>query len=183
MANLTVSGVRFMYNFVFEPRMNKMNGKEEYFVRVLVPKDNIEAIKAIKDAIHDVATDKWGAKADAMLKTMRVPLMDGDVNKAGDEVYKGMYYFNAKTTTKPSVVDLTCNPIMNKEDFYSGCWGAFNGQVWAYDNAYGKGISISLGNLMKMEDDEHIGGSGISAREAFAAFVPKQADNGLDGLL
>lgn len=173
MANVTVDKVRFMYNFVFEPRLNKMNGKEEFFVRVLIPKTNKEAIKILNDAIHATASDKWGAKVEQMLKTVRLPLMDGD--QKGDPNYAGMLYFNAKSDRKPTVVDISCKPIMRKEEFYSGCWGAFNGNVWAYDNAFGKGISIGLQNLMKTKDDEPIA-SGVSAQEVFGNIMQKASD-------
>lgn len=162
--DMTISGVRFMYAFVFTPRPNKMNGKTQYSVRVLIPKSNKAALDRINSTIKQVATEKWGGKAEAMLATCRLPLIDGDTK--GDPVYEGFYYFNAKSDNKPDVVDLHCEPILDPAGFYSGCWGAFNGSVWAYDNAFGKGISISLQNLMKMKDDTPMT-STVSAKQAF----------------
>lgn len=180
--DLTINNVRFMYNFVFEPRLNKMNGKEEFFVRVLVPKSDKDTLKVISDTILEVAKGKWGAKAEQVLKSCRSPLMDGDARD--DDAYKGMYYFNAKSDRKPNVVDKCCNPIMDKDEFYSGCWGAFNGNVWAYDNSYGKGISISLQNVMKTKDGEHLAGQGTTAQQAFKAFMDTSSDEeDLTGLL
>lgn len=180
--DLTINNVRFTYAFVFEPKLNKMSGKEEYFVRVLVPKSDTETLKVINKAIRDTATDKWGAKAEQVLKASKYPLHDGD--DKDDEAYKGMYYFNAKSTRKPNVVDKFCNPIMDRDKFYSGCWGAFNGSIWAYDNAFGKGLSISLQNVMKTKEGEPLVSQGISAKEAFKAFADTSSDEeDLTGLL
>lgn len=186
MSILTINDVRFLYNFVFEPKLNKQNGKEEYFIRVLVPKTNKRAIEAIKQAVKEEAEDKWGnRKAEQILNSDRVPLHDGDIKKKGDPIYEGMMYFNAKTNNRPNVVDIKLNPIMDKEEFYSGCWGAFNGTVWAYDNEYGKGLSISVDNLMKNnKDDDKLVGSGISAQQAFAGFADtSEADDEVNDLL
>lgn len=172
--NITIVGVRFGYVKVFEPQINENTGKEEYSICVLIPKTNAKAISIVKKAIDEVLNDKkslskWGME-NLVRGQIATPLKDGDESK--DTIlhpeYKGMLYFNARSKNRPGVADIDKNPILNNEEFYSGCWGAFNGSVFAY-NADGKkkGISIGLNNVMKMHEGKPLTGR-QSIDEAFA---------------
>jgi len=51
MSTKVITGeVRFSYFSALSPRVNEMNGKEEYSTQVLVPKDDEDTIKALKGA-------------------------------------------------------------------------------------------------------------------------------------
>lgn len=172
--NITIAGVRFGYVRVFEPTINADTGKEEYSICVLIPKTNTKALTTIKKAIEEVLSDpaslsKWGMSR-LVKGQINMPLKDGDVDKdtASHPEYAGMMYFNARSKTQPGVAGTDRQPILNKDEFYSGCWGAFNGSVFPY-NAEGKkkGISIGLSNVMKMRDGKALTGR-QSIDEAFA---------------
>ena len=100
--------------------------------------------------------------ADAALK---LPLRDGDLERPDDPAYEGMYFVNANSNRKPSIVDKDLNPIMSQDEFYSGCWGRASINFYAFA-VQAKGIAAGLNNLQKLEDDEPLTG-GSTASEDF----------------
>ena len=184
MANLTISGVRFSYVHVFEPYDISNSGKEPKFsVQVIIPKSNKKALKQIDDALEATKKDektlkKFGGKIPKNLKTF---LRDGDIEREDKPEYANCYFFNASSTNRPNVVDMTREPIVDPNEFYSGCWGAFNGATFAYSTQGSNGISVGLNNLMKMREDKRLGGGGLSAEAAFADI--EDDDKDLAGLL
>ena len=63
-------------------------------------------------------------------------------------------FVNANSDNRPGIVDINLNPIIEREDFYSGCYGR------ASINFY------VLNNLQKLADGERLSG-GSSAEEDF----------------
>ena len=94
-----------------------------------------------------------------------MPLRDGDDERGDDPAFEGMYFINANSQRKPSIVDKELNPIMEKEEFYSGCYGRASINFYAF-NVSSKGIAAGLNNLQKLEDGEMLAG-GSTAEEDF----------------
>ena len=92
-------------------------------------------------------------------------MRDGDEERGDDPTFEDMFFINANTTRKPTIVDKDLNPIMSKEEFYSGCYGRASINFYAY-NVSSKGIAAGLNNLQKLEDGEMLAG-GSSAEEDF----------------
>lgn len=167
---------RFSYAYVFQARTNQDTGKNEYSVSILIPKKDKALVAKVKDGIaaavkYGVEKRKeWGGKKP---NGLRNPLRDGDEEKDGDAVYKGMYFITAKNTIRPGVVDEDLNKIMDEEEFYSGCWGNFAVNFYPYGPTKGNvGIGVSLQNLQKTKDDEKLSG-GRSAEEDFGGGTKK----------
>lgn len=162
--------VRFCYVNVFEPTAMNEGDTPKYNVCILIPKDDAKtlgkinkAIAAAKEAGKAKLANKNGQlPADAALK---LPLRDGDVERADDPAFEGMYFINANSQRKPSIVDKDLNPIMEKEEFYSGCYGRASINFYAF-NVSSKGIAAGLNNLQKLEDGEMLAG-GSTAEEDF----------------
>ena len=76
-------------------------------------------------------------------------------------------FLNAKSSRKPGVVDADLNAILDKEEFYSGCYGRASLNFYAYDYQGTKGIGVGLNNLQKLEDGERLGGDFSTAEEDF----------------
>lgn len=162
--------VRFCYVNVFEPTAMNEGETLKYNICVLIPKSDTKTVEKIKNAI-EVAKQAGKAKlankngqlpADAALK---LPLRDGDVERADDPAFKNCYFINANSTRKPSIVDRDLNPIMEKEEFYSGCYGRASINFYAF-NVSSKGVAAGLNNLQKLEDGEMLAG-GSTAEEDF----------------
>ena len=92
-------------------------------------------------------------------------MRDGDDERGDDPTFEGMYFINANSTRKPSIVDKELNPLMDKDEFYSGCYGRASINFYAF-NVQSKGIAAGLNNLQKLADGEMLAG-GSSADEDF----------------
>ena len=159
---------RLSYTHVFAkyaPDGDTDNGK--YMTNVLIPKDEAETIKAIKEAIEAAKTSaivsKWNGKEP---KKLDMPLRDGD-EKDDDDVYEDKFYLNAKSTTRPGIIDKHKVPIVDEEEMYSGVWAVVSVTFFGYDVSGNRGVACGLNNLMKFKDDEHLGGR-VSAETDFA---------------
>lgn len=160
--------VRFCYANVFEPTTMAEGDTPKYNVCVLIPKSDTKTLEKIKQAIEaakQAGKAKLADKNGKIPSTIKMPLRDGDEERGDDPAYEGMYFINVNSTRKPSVVDKNLNPIMSKDEFYSGCYGRASINFYAY-NVQSKGIAAGLGNLQKLEDGEPLAG-GSSADEDF----------------
>lgn len=162
--------VRFCYAHVFEPSAMAENDKPKYSICILIPKSDVKTLSKIKAAIEaakqigkSVLANKNGQiPADAALK---LPLRDGDIERSDDPAFEGMMFLNANSFRKPGVVDNNLNPILEQEDFYSGCYGRASINFYAYGTP-SKGIAAGLNNIQKLEDGEPLAG-GSTVEEDF----------------
>jgi hypothetical protein len=157
---------RLSYTHVFNrynPDGDQADGK--YMTNVLIPKDEKETIEAINKAIAEAKkqaiVSKWGGKEP---KKLDMPLRDGD--EKDDENYEDMLFVNAKSSTRPGIVDRNKVPIVDEEEVYSGVWAIVSVSFFAYDKNGNKGVACGLNNIMKFKDDEHFGGR-VSAESDF----------------
>jgi hypothetical protein len=174
MPKVITGKVRFSYLHVFEPSAAQEGQEKKYSVSLLIPKTDTKTLKAIEKAVEEAIQEgkaKFGGKIPANLK---LPLRDGDDERPDDENYEGMMFVNATSKNKPGLVDEDVNPIMEKEDFYSGCYGRASVNFYAFNAAGNKGIACGLNNLQKLEDGDRLSG-GPSAEEDFSG-----ADDGSD---
>ena len=151
---------RLSYTHVFNKYTPEGGTAEDgkYMTNVLIPKTEKETIKAIQTAIENAKksaiVSKWGGKEP---KKLDMPLHDGDVDK-DDEIYEGCFYINAKSNTRPGIVDKNKVPIVDEEEIYSGVWAIMSVTFYGYDVSGNKGIAVGLNNIMKFKDDERLGG-------------------------
>ena len=158
--------VRFSYANVFTPRAAEEGGQEKFSVSVLIDKDDKETLgkieKAIKAALEEGKEKKFGGK---IPKAYKNPLRDGE--EYDDEAYEGMMFVNANNTRKPQIVDANTDPILDQDEFYSGCYGRASLNFYAFNSNGNKGVACSLGNLQKLEDGEPLSASFSSAEDDF----------------
>lgn len=160
--------VRFCYANVFEPTAMNDGDTPKYNICILIPKSDEKTINAVKKAIEaakQAGKAKIADKSGKIPSTLKTPLRDGDEERGDDPTFENMFFINANTTRKPTIVDKDLNPIMSKEEFYSGCYGRASINFYAY-NVSSKGIAAGLNNLQKLEDGEMLAG-GSSAEEDF----------------
>lgn len=160
--------VRFCYANVFEPTAMNDGDTPKYNICILIPKSDEKTVNAIKKAIEaakQAGKAKIADKSGKIPSTLKTPLRDGDEERGDDPTFENMFFINANTTRKPTIVDKDLNPIMSKDEFYSGCYGRASINFYAY-NVSSKGIAAGLNNLQKLEDGEMLAG-GSSAEEDF----------------
>lgn len=168
MSKVVTGKVRFAYCHVFEPFSMEEGKEPKYSVSLIIPKKDKETVAKIKKEIAEALEEgkaKLGGKIPATYKN---PLRDGDEERPDDDSYADSYFVNANSSKKPSVVDASLNPVMDKDEFYSGCYGRASVNFYAFNVAGNKGIAAGLQNLQKLEDGERLAG-GSSAEEDFGS--------------
>ena len=168
-ATKVVTGkVRLSYAHVWEP-VSINDSKPKYSVSLVIPKSDKETIKNINaavDAAIEEGIAKFGGKRPNKA-ALKLPLRDGDTER-DDEVYKNCFFVNANSTTAPQIVDRTVQPILDREEVYSGCYSRVSINFYAYNTNGNKGIACGLGNIQKIADGEPLGGR-TSAKDDFSS--------------
>lgn len=160
--------VRFCYVNVFEPTAMNEGDTPKYNICILIPKNDTKTVDKINKAIEaakQAGKAKIADKNGKIPSTLKLPLRDGDDERSDDPAFENCYFINANSNRKPSIVDRDLNPIMEKEEFYSGCYGRASINFYAF-NVQSKGIATGLNNLQKLEDGEMLAG-GSTAEEDF----------------
>jgi hypothetical protein len=179
MSKKVVTGrVRFSYFNAFKPRLNTLSNKSEFSTQILVPKSDVTTIAAIKAAISEAVTDKFGGKRPVGLRN---PLKNGDAivdegaTALGKE-YAGHYYFSAKASEDkpPQIVDAEGQSILSAQEFGSGDYGRVSVTFYGYDQKVNKGVSAWLNNIQFLEKGEALDGRS-TAEEDFAQPIKKAA--------
>ena len=157
MAKVVTNEVRFSYAHLWEPQA--VNGSEpKYSVSIIIPKTDKATVKAIKDAIEIAKQEgigKFGGKLPANLK---LPLRDGDIERPDDEAYKNSYFINCNSKDQPQIVDRKVQPILDRNEFYSGCYGRASISIYAYNVNGNRGIAASVNSVQKTRDGDSLGG-------------------------
>ena len=168
-ATKVVTGkVRLSYAHVWEP-VSINDSKPKYSVSLVIPKSDKETIKAINaavDAAIEEGIAKFGGKKPNKA-ALKLPLRDGDTER-DDEVYKNCFFVNANSTTAPQIVDRSVQPILDREEVYSGCYARVSINFYAYNTNGNKGIACGLNNLQKIADGEPLGGR-TTAKDDFSS--------------
>lgn len=160
--------VRFCYANVFEPTAMNEGDTPKYNICVLIPKSDTATIDKIKKAIEaakEAGKAKLADKNGRIPANLKLPLRDGDEERPDDPAFEDHYFINANSMRQPSIVDRSLNPIMSRDEFYSGCYGRASINFYAF-NVSSKGIAAGLNNLQKLEDGEMLAG-GSTAEEDF----------------
>lgn len=160
--------VRFCYVNVFEPTAMSEGDTPKYNICILIPKSDEKTLDRIRKAIEaakQAGKAKLADKNGKIPSTIKNPLRDGDEERGDDPAFEDHYFINANTQRKPSIVDKNLDPIMNRDEFYSGCYGRASINFYAF-NVQSKGIAAGLNNLQKLADGEPLMG-GSSANEDF----------------
>ena len=161
---ITSKNVRFSYANLLTPKSPVEGAEPVYSVSLIISKDDKFTIDKINNAMKAAYEEganklKGNSKVVPPLASLRSVLRDGDIDKAGDEAYKNSYFVNAKSRTKPGIVDANCEPILNpEEEIYSGIYGRASITFYAYNTGMSKGIACGLNNVQKIADGERLGG-------------------------
>ena len=158
--------VRLSYAHVWEP-VSINGGEEKYSVSLIIPKSDTKTVKDIQaavDAAIDAGLGKFGGKKPNK-GAIKLPLRDGDVERPDDENYKDAYFINANARTAPQIVNRKVQPILDRDEVYSGCYARVSITLYAFNSNGNKGIACGLGNIQKLEDGEPLGGRSSAASD------------------
>ena len=173
--------VRASYVNVFEPRLNELSGNNEYSMKILILKNDVETLHAISEAQAEAIKEKWGDKPPARLHK---PLRDGDAGgdkgvppsvEPGAEPYGGHFFMSVKSTKrKPQVINAQGEEL-DVENFGSGDYCRVSLRAYCYDLKTKKGVTFGLGNIQLTRKGEPLGFNPTSAHEDFGCNPPEDS--------
>lgn len=168
---ITGKDTRLSYEHVWEPASIN-GGTPRYSVCAMIPKSDKETVEKIRKAIDAAYREgesklKGNGKSVPPMSAIKMPLRDGDLERPDDPAFAGMWFVNANTDRAPGVVDLSCQPILDRSEVYSGCYCRVSLTFFAFNSNGNRGIACGLNNLQKVKDGEHLGGR-VSAEVEFA---------------
>jgi len=162
--------VRLAFPVLWEAKTVAGEGKPAFSGTLLIdPAD--PQVKAINAAIDATAKEKWGAKADGILKQARaadkVCLHNGDL-KATYDGFPGNLYVSARNPMRPTVLDADKTPLVEKDGKpYAGCYVHAVLELWAQDNQYGKRVNATLMGVQFYQDGDSFTGGGVASDDDF----------------
>jgi hypothetical protein len=165
-----IEKARLAFPAIFAPKAINAGDKPKFGASFLMEK-NSPAVAAIEAVMKQVAQDKWGAKAEANLKSLKaggkVCLRDGD-EKAQYDGYEGMMFVSASNTVAPIVIDKDKSPLGEASGRpYAGCYVRCSIDVWAQDNNFGKRINATLRGVQFLADGDAFSGSAPATADEF----------------
>lgn len=192
--DLTLKNLRFSYLTLYTPRAMKGAEGEEaeklrYSVMLLGPKGG-PAEKELHSAIESVARDKWGVKAEGVLKQLyasnKVCLKDGDMrlNAEGEvqEGYADHWYTSASATEenpprvfnrfgdKVTAANFRELAMSDRRGPRSGDYGDAIVRIWAQDNNFGRRVNCQIIAVAFRKEGEALGRSEKSDDEMRSSF-------------
>jgi len=161
---------------VFEPKTNQQ-GKEVYEITMLFPKKSDISVlkKAVSDLVNRVYPDKSKRPGN-----FRSPFRDGDLPNSMGNIFAGHpgnVVVRAWTKEKPGLVDEDTNDIIERSQFYSGCYARATVTPFIYNNSGNTGVSFFLNNIQKLRNGESLGGHGGPAANDFEPVAPEDRDS------
>ena len=167
---------RLSYCHIWEPK--SINGGDpKYSLSAIIPKDDLDTVDkinaAIEAAYREGESKLKGKGALPQLAALKTPLRDGDLDRPDDPAYAGCWFLNANSDRAPGIVDANCNPILDRAEVYSGCYGRVSVTFFAFNTNGNRGIACGLNNVQKSRDGEPLGGH-ISAEQEFAGFSAEE---------
>lgn len=155
--------VRLSYEHVWEPASIN-GGEEKYSASLIIPKSDTATVNAIQKAVDAAIEEglaKFGGKKPNKA-AIKLPLRDGDAERE-DEAYQNSFFVNANSRTAPQIVDRSVQPILDRNEVYSGCYIRASISFYAFNSNGNKGIACGLNNIQKIRDGEPLGGHANAA--------------------
>lgn len=155
--------VRLSYEHVWEPASIN-GGEEKYSASLIIPKSDKATVNAIQKAVDTAIEEglaKFGGKKPNKA-AIKLPLRDGDAERE-DEAYQNSFFVNANSRTAPQIVDRSVQPILDRNEVYSGCYIRASISFYAFNSNGNKGIACGLNNIQKIRDGGPLGGHANAA--------------------
>lgn len=164
---LLIQNVRLAFPALFEAKRFGEGEGAPAFGAALIFAKNHAAVKELNKAIDAVAKEKWGAKADQVLKALRAQdrtaLHDGDTKTQYDG-FEGNLYLSTRSKVRPTVIDRDRSPLTQADGKpYAGCYVNARVEIWAQDNKYGKRVNATLTGVQFFADGDAFSGGGQPA--------------------
>lgn len=176
---IVLKNVRLSYAHVWEPQPAREADREpKYAVSLIIPKSDAAQIKKIEAAIEALLKTEGPAKFGGKVPprgSLKLPLRDGDTER-DDEAYQDAMFLNASSKTRPGIVDQNVQPILDRDEVYSGVYANVSIELYLFNVNGNRGVACGLGNIQKIRDGEALGGGAIKAESEFAVVDDAASD-------
>ena len=164
---------------IWKARASEDGKNPKFSCSLIFPPDH-PCVPALKKAMIEAATAKWGAKAQETLKALvagqRVCLRNGD-DKANYDGFEGNLYISASSKARPLVIDADKSQLTESDGRpYSGCYVNATVSVWAQDNKFGKRVNAQLRGVQFFKDGDAFGGGAPATTDEFEDVSGEGAD-------
>jgi len=159
---VTTGIVRLSYANLNQPK--SINGGDaKYSASILIPKSDTRTLELVEAAVKSAYEDGAGklrgkSKSVPALKTLKLPLRDGDEERPDDEAYQDHFFLNASNKEQPDCVDRNRQEIIDPSELYSGIYARVRLNFYAFNAEGNRGIAVSLNGVQKVKDGPHLGG-------------------------
>ena len=173
--NIMTPPCRLSFPHLFKPQDPlEPGGKAKYTATLLF--NFFTDLDILKQAASATAKGKWpDAFTDAGPK-LHNPFVDQKEKAKFDGYVPGSLFITATSERRPAVVDTKMVPIVDEREVYPGCWVIAFVRPFPFDVRLKKGVSFGLQHLMKIADDNELGGGGGDPTKDFASV------KGFDGM-
>lgn len=176
---IMLKNVRLSYAHVWEPQPAREADREpKYATSIIIPKSDAAQIKKIEAAIEALLKAEGPAKFGGKVPprgSLKLPLRDGDTER-DDEAYQDAMFLNASSKTRPGIVDQNVEPILDRDEIYSGVYVNISIELYLFNANGNRGVACGLGNIQKVRDGEALGGGAIKAESEFAVVDDDTSD-------
>lgn len=179
MAKVLLKGVRLSFPDLFVAKPFKPDDEPKFKGTFLIEKEDVQC-KAVEAAIKEVATEKWGAKADAVLKSIRgnpnkFCYQDGDTKDY--DGYAGMMALSSGSKARPLVIDRDKTQLVEADGRpYAGCYVNASVEIFAYTNS-GNGIAAALKGVQFVKNGDAFGGGAPASPDEFEDLAVDETDD------
>jgi Protein of unknown function (DUF2815) len=193
MASLISPAATISYPALFTPKLppNAQPGKEpEYSAVFLFTEEATKTAewKAMQAAVLAAAKEKWGDKAEDMIrrKALRLPFRTDVEAKNYPEQF--VTFISARSKNKPQVVTKYAGadgrpvPLTDEREVFAGAVVRASFRAFAYDTSGNKGVSLGLNNVQLLDSSTPRLDGRKSAQDEFAPLESAPADIGGDDL-
>lgn len=179
MANVLTPKFRVSYPSVLKPKLNELNGKQEYSLVALYDKN--ADLSGLKKAAQAALIEKFGSDQKKWPKNLKTPFRDqGEKEKDGtmpSGMEKGAIFMTLRTTQKPGLVNQAREDIIDSSDFYAGCYARALVSCYAYSQKGNAGVAFGLQHVQKVSDGEPFGNR-VKVEDAFEAIENDDSETG-----
>jgi hypothetical protein len=178
-AKVVTGKVRLSYVHLFEPFANDPEQEPKYSVTILIPKSDEPTMDkvyaAIEAAKEEGRAKKFGGRIPGNL-TLTLHDGDDEADLERNPEYAGHMYMAMSSKTRPGVVDMDLNPILDATQVYSGCYARVAIKAFPFSSNGNKGISFGLNNVQFIADGDPLGGI-TRAEDDFSDDFADDGDN------
>lgn len=177
MTILQLRNVRLAFPAIFQPQAFADN-KPAYGAKLIIDPSSPN-VAAIREVIAAAAKEKWGDKADDVVKRIKADKKSAWVegpyqNKNGEtfDGFEGKFFLSTRSEKlRPTALDRQGQPVTEADHLIEGgCYVHASVDIYAYDHQkWGRRINATLRGVKFYADGERFGGSSAASADEFGA--------------